>query len=77
MTNENFIIYILFVNDKKQLTIWYYFRLKFQMFDPHHIFRSHFLSEYFGGFHLEHVFIYTIQMVEKLMKHKTTKLCCI
>ena len=43
------------------------------MLDPDHICRPHFLSEYFGGFHLEHVFINIIQIVRKL-KHKTTKL---
>ena len=73
MTKENVIIYTLFVNDRKQLIIWYFFWLRFQMLDPDHVCRTHFLSEYFGGFYLKHVFINSIQMVGKL-KHKTTKL---
>lgn len=43
ITNEKFIIYILLINDRKQLNIWYNFRLKFHMFGPDHIFKSYFL----------------------------------
>ena len=76
MTNKHFIIYRLFINDRKQLNIWYYFRLRSQMFGPEHIFRSLFLSEGLSGFRVEPVFIHTSQMAEKLVKHKTTKLWC-
>lgn len=42
MTNENCIIDILLVSDRKQLDVWYYFRLKFQTLGPNDIFRSRF-----------------------------------
>lgn len=44
VTSKNFIIYVHFVKDRKQLNIWYYFRLVLQMFGPDRIFRSRFLS---------------------------------
>lgn len=50
VTNKNFIIYIRFVKDRKQLDIWYYFRLMLQMFGPDHIFRSRFLSVFVDSF---------------------------
>lgn len=57
MTNENRVIYKPLVKDRKQLDIWYYFRLKFQMFGPNHIFRSRFLSVLVNS--VQSIYLYT------------------